>query len=282
MKEEIFDDRVCGLGEGAPWPPARHQLFWFDILGLSLLSRTAAGPLTWHFDEAVSAAGWVDEDRLLIVSEWGLWCFDLRTGARDLITVLEADNKITRSNDGRADPSGGFWIGTMGYNAEPGAGATYRFHRGKMCKLLPKTTFPNAICFAPLGDTAYFADTPTRKVMHVPLDEDGWPKGEPELFIDLTPDDLNPDGAVVDPDGTLWGAARVAAYEPGGGFVTAIDLSANQITCPAFGGDDMRSLFVKSTAEGIEPCRVGDAPHRGKTFVIPDLAKCHAEPGVIL
>ena len=126
----LFDPRMCDLGEGPVGHPDRQQLFWFDILGKRLLSQTSDGPQEWHFPELVSAAGVIDRDTLMIASETALFRCNLETGAKREIAALEADNPTTRSNDGRADPFGGFWIGTMGKQAEPGAGAIYRYYRG--------------------------------------------------------------------------------------------------------------------------------------------------------
>ena len=132
----VFDDRPCALGEGPLWHPERKQLFWFDIVGKSLMAQAPDAQISWQFSEHVSAAGWVDRDTLLMASETGLWRFDLANGQKELIVPLEADNPVTRSNDGRADPWGGYWIGTMGKNAEKGAGAIYRFWKGELRQLV--------------------------------------------------------------------------------------------------------------------------------------------------
>jgi sugar lactone lactonase YvrE len=257
----LFDPRPCALGEGPLWHPERQQLFWFDILGKRLLSRDRGGALEWQFDEHVSAAGWVDQDTLLMASESGLYRFDINSGNRSLVVALEADNAATRSNDGRADPWGGFWIGTMGKQAQAGQGAIYRFYQGKVTRLFGDITISNAICFAPDRSCAYFTDTVTGRIMRQALSsEQGWPLGEPELFVDLTSAGqnqagLNPDGAVVDSKGCLWsaqwGASRVARYGPDGGFLSAVDCPAEQVSCPAFGGADLRTLFVTSAAVGL-------------------------------
>ncbi len=170
---KIFDDRVCQLGEGPLWHPEREQLFWFDILGKRMLGRDGDKKMEWTFDEHVSAAGWVDHTTLMIASETGLSRFDLNSGKCELLIGLEVDNPITRSNDGRADPFGGFWIGTMGKNAETGAGAIYRYYRGKITKLYDKITISNAICFSPDKQVAYLTDTPSRKILRQPLDDAG-------------------------------------------------------------------------------------------------------------
>jgi len=277
----IFDDRRCTLGEGPLWHPTRHQLFWFDIIGKRLLTRDASGPREWTFDNHVSAAGWVDQTTLLIASDKGLHRFDIDTGHSDLVTALEADIPLTRSNDGRADPWGGFWIGTMGYNSEPGAGAIYRYYKGELRKLFSQITVPNAICFAPDQLHAYFTDTPTRIINRQPLDpKSGWPLGTASVFVDLNADGLNPDGAVIDAQGNLWNAqweaSRVAVYSPKGQLTHAIELPALKTTCPAFGGDDLKTLFCTSAAEGL------DGKDDGLTFSLQQKAKGQREHQVQL
>ena len=189
----VFDPTPCALGEGPLWHPTRKQLFWFDILRHRLHAREDDATRTWQFNEHVSAAGWVDEARLLIASETRLFVFDVDSGASEDVAPLEADTSVTRSNDGRADPWGGFWIGTMGKAAEPGAGAIYRCYRGEVRQLFPSITISNAICFSPDGTVAYFTDTPKRIIMRQALAaSDGWPVGEPEPWLDLRAEAVEP------------------------------------------------------------------------------------------
>ncbi|MGD9294127.1 MAG: SMP-30/gluconolactonase/LRE family protein [Roseobacter sp.] len=282
----VFDDRVCTLGEGPLWHPVRAQLFWFDILQKSLLTVEEGARESWSFEEEVSAAGWVDENTLLMASAKGLWRVDLRDGKRKRVCPLEEDNPRTRSNDGRADPFGGFWIGTMGYAAERGAGAIYRYYQGALRKLFENITIPNAICFAADRSRAYFTDTPTGKVMQVGLDSEGWPAEPPSVLVDLKPEGLNPDGAVVDAAGAIWvaqwGASRVSAYNTDGQFVRSVSLPALQVTCPAFGGDGFGTLYVTSAAEGLSKAVLAEAPQQGMTFAVDGVAKGMTEPRVLL
>lgn len=285
---EVFDDRLCELGEGPLWHPGRGQLFWFDILGRRLLTRDAEGPRDWAFPEMVSAAGWVDDGALLVASETALFRFDLATGQRADLCALEADDTATRSNDGRADPQGGFWIGTMGKRGrdDPGAGSIWRWRRGELRRLYPGITISNAICFSPDGRTAHFADTATARVMRVALDADGWPKGEPELFLDLRVALLNPDGAVVDAEGLMWmaqwGAGRVAAYAPDGSLVRTVDFDAPHTSCPAFGGPDRTTLYVTTAREGMDEAARAASPQAGMTLMAGGVAKGQAEHRVAL
>ncbi|MFN3972043.1 MAG: SMP-30/gluconolactonase/LRE family protein [Gemmobacter sp.] len=279
----IFDDRICALGEGPLWHPIREQLFWFDVTGRRLLTRKGEAAQEWHFPDMVSAAGWTGPDGLLIASERGLFHFDLETGTRAPVCALEAKNPVTRSNDGRADPQGGFWIGTMGKGAEHGAGAIWRWNRGELRRLYNGITIPNAICFPPGGHSAQFTDTATARVMRVALDADGWPKGEPEVFLDLAAEGLSPDGAVVDATGVTWlaewGAARVAAYAPDGARLRVVAFDAPHTSCPAFGGT---TLYCTTATQGMDDRAMARHPRAGMTFAAPDIAQGQPEHMVIL
>ncbi len=277
----IFDPRPCELGEGALWHPARNELFWFDILNRTLHSQARS----WSFPELVSAAGWINSDELLIASETGLFRFNLSSGARS--SVASAGSVETRSNDGRADRQGGFWFGTMGKKAEKAAGAIWRWHRGELRQLFPGVTIPNSICFTPDGTAAHFSDTAAGKVMKVALDAQGWPKGDPELWLDLDRAGLNPDGAVIDAEGRFWnaqwGAGRVAAYGPDGVFIDAIETpGAPQSSCPAFGGPDLSTLFVTTALEHMDDEARARHPASGQVFAFPGAGKGLPEPQVIL
>ncbi len=282
----IFDDRPCDLGEGPLWHPLRQQLFWFDIIGKRMLSRSDAGPLDWPMEDMTSAAGWISRDELLIASESGLYRFNVETGAKTLITALEADQPDTRSNDGRADPQGGFWIGTLGKahgGGLPAKGAIYRYYRGELRKLFTPIGISNSICFAPDGKSACFSDTETGCVVRVALDGAGWPKGAPEVYLDLTAEGLNPDGAVIDASGVMWlaqwGAARVAAYAPDGTFLRAVGFAAPHTSCPAFGGD---TLYCTSALQGMDAAARAAFPQAGQTFMARGIATGQKEHQVIL
>jgi sugar lactone lactonase YvrE len=286
IRAHVFDDRTCDLGEGPLWHPLRAELFWLDITGQKMLSRKQDRFCEWSFTEMHSAAGWIDAQTLLLASETGLWRFNPETGTRSRICALEADNSITRSNDGRADPQGGFWIGTMGKHTEKNAGAIWRWYRGTLRRLFAGITIPNAISFAPDGRSACFCDTLVGHVMRVALDSEGWPKSAPEIYLDLRAEGLNPDGAVIDASGAIWiaqwGASRVACYAPDGTFIRTLDIPAPHASCPAFGGPDLQTLFITSAAQGLDTQARATAPLSGQTFMIESGSAGQAEYRVIV
>lgn len=280
---EIFDDTSCVLGEGALWHPERAELFWFDILG----RRLHAPGRHWAFEDMPSCAGWIDRDRLLVATNTALVVLDIETGAQERLCDFDSPNPVTRSNDGRADPHGGFYVSTMGIDAEPGAGALYRYYRGELRQVRSGMTIPNAICFPPEGGFFHYSDTPTGMIMRQRTDEAGWPVGEAEVFVDCKRSGHNPDGAVIDAEGTLWnaqwGSSRVAGYDRDGREIAALDCpTAPQLTCPAFGGEDMKTLFVTSATAGLSEAEIADAPDSGRTFRTRAVAPGQKEHRVIL
>jgi sugar lactone lactonase YvrE len=122
--------------------------------------------------------------------------------------------------------------------------------------LFDNITITNSICFSPDRLYAYFADTSTNKIMRQKLELAGWPIDEPEIFIDMTKDKLNPDGSVIDTEGCIWnaqwGSGKCSRYDTEGNFLESIILPASQITCPSFGGDNFQTLFLSSASIGLE------------------------------
>ncbi|VDS08083.1 L-arabinolactonase [Paracoccus haematequi] len=279
----IHDHRRCELGEGALWHPERRQFFWFDILGRRLLSQDAdRTPLEWPLGRIASAAGWIDRDRLLVATETGLAVLSLADGRLTDVAAVEADNPDTRSNDGRADRQGGFWFGTMGKKAEKGAGAIYRFYRGEVRKLVDPITIPNSICFSPDGGTVHYSDTDRSIVWRQDLDLDGWPVGEPQIYLDLSAQGWSPDGAVIDAGGgfccAVWGQGAVMRFDADGQRTHDWKVGGRHSSCPAFGGPDLAHLLVTTARDGIEA--PDDA--QGKTYRLEPGLTGLAEPRVML
>ena len=273
-KAKIYDDNLCQIGEGPIWHPIRKSLIWFDILGGSIFERKPHQEIAKRtdFDFLVSAGGCINETDILMATSESLVRLNLDNGKHTKIIDLEAENSVTRSNDGRADPQGGFWIGTMGKKMEKEAGAIYRFYKGELRKLFSSITVPNSICFSPCGKIVYFTDTFSRKIMRVSLDKLGWPSKEPEIFIDCEEEEVNPDGSVVDIDGCLWnaqwGASRIVKFNPAGELTKIIELDAPQVTCPAFGDLDFSTLFITSAWNGMSAQEIKEYPKSGAVFSI--------------
>lgn len=277
----ILDSYRLELGEGPGYDPASGLAWWFDIparrmcthriMATSSAGGTAGDTLIHALPMAASAMAITKSGRQLLLAEDGLYFRDAVSGALDLHVSLEPQNPATRSNDARVHPSGAFWISTMGWNAEPGAGSIYRYYSGKVERLWDGLTIPNAICFSPDGRSAYFCDTPERRILRVETDPaSGSPLGPPQDFVT---DLYWPDGAVTDAAGTLWvaifGTGELLGFASDGRPVGRMMLPARNVTCPAFVGPGARQMLVTSGFYGLGAAEKDAAPQEGATFLLP-------------
>ncbi|HWD12280.1 SMP-30/gluconolactonase/LRE family protein [Pseudochrobactrum sp. sp1633] len=276
---------LCKLGEGPVYDPHTDTVWWFDILQSKLCEYQFQSGVSRQHDLPfpASALARVDAHRQLLFTERGLYLRDVATGDLSLHCEIEADNNLTRSNDARVHPSGAFWLGTMGWQAEQGAGAIYWYFKGELRKLYDNITISNAICFSPDGTVGYFADTALRQVMRVLLDPaNGVPVGEPELFLNDFPAG-NPDGAVVDADGNfwvaLWGGSQIAGYAPDGRFLRSISLPVSQPSCPAFICKTANQMLVTSAWVGLDDV-ARQQERAGATFIMDLPFQGRFEPDV--
>jgi sugar lactone lactonase YvrE len=274
VKAELFADSRCELGEGVFWHPLLKRLFWFDIVNQTLLSAGPDGQLVdrFAFKDAVSAAGVIDEDRLLIAQAGALLDFSLSKDSGSPVIPFEADKPGNRPNDGRVDRTGGLWIGTMSRRggAEPTAGSLYRYRAGELVTLKSGIGIPNSTCFSPDGRTAYFTDDGIiRKCATDP--NTGLPVGQWVEFA-ADPDHGVADGAVVDSEGCVWSARwkgnAVIRYTPQGKIDTIVELPVSRVTCPAFGDDDLRTLYITSAREGMGEKDLAGEPYAGSVFAV--------------
>lgn len=273
---ELFIDSRCELGEGPLWHPLQERLFWFDIENKTLFSATDGGIMVdrFIFDATVTAAGVIDADHLAIASIAGIYRLQLSTDTREVMVPLEPENTVARTNDGRIDPAGGFWIGTMGLK-DPGnvaVGNLYQVRQGNVTRLRADQHIPNATCFSPDGGRAYYADTTRGNILTVELDPDtGLPRGEWTEFAG-TGHPGAPDGAVVDAEGFVWnarwGGNCVIRFAPDGSVDRTIELPVSNVTCPAFGGKDLKTLYITSARAGLSPEALAAQPHAGSVFAI--------------
>ena len=290
--EEVPTTVLCGerchLGEGPAYDAATDTAWWFDIVERRLFeARLDTGRTTIHsLDVMGSALGRIDAHRLLVVADDGLYVRELSNGRMTLYRPLEADNAATRSNDARVHPSGTFWIGTMGREAERGLGAIYALHAGELSRLYENITIPNAICFSPDGTIGYFADTGKNVLFRVELDAaTGLPRGSPaELITRRGGGGI--DGAVVDADGLIWnarwGGGCIDVYSPQGEHLRSLRVPARQSSCPAFVGPDLSRLLVTSAWQGMAEDAKRADPDHGRTFVLDVAGRGRPEPDVRL
>lgn len=272
---KLLIDSQCALGEGPVWHEGRQELFFFDINNRELFAADADGAIqrSWAFDEIMAAAAIIDDQSLALVGETGLKRLDLESGAITDLIDIERDVPTNRGNDSRVHPSGAFWIGTMVKEEGPKDGAVYHYRSGAVNKIISDAAIPNATCFSPDGRIAYWTDTPTQRILKCETDpETGMPIGEWTLFADVSEHRGFPDGAVVDSEGFIWnarwGGSCVIRYAPDGTINRIVEVPVSQVTCPAFGGKDLKRLFITTANKGMSEEQRAEEKVAGGVFYI--------------
>ncbi len=263
------------LGEGCLWHPRLQRLFWLDILGRRLYWYAADGSFCDSINLGVmaSAASWVNDDALILAADDGIYLFGIYDHSLELLVPLEADRPGNRSNDGRCDPWGRFWIGTMDRNGAHGQGALYILN-GDLRLECVRTglTIPNSSAFSPDRRRAYLADSAEQTIFAFDLDPESGRILRERVFASTKGEDAVPDGSVVDSEGCLWNAQwdgwRIVRYRPDGHPDRIINLPVSRPTCPAFGGPNLRTLYVTSAREGLLPGDLEEQPEAGGVFAL--------------
>ena len=266
------------LGECPLWSPLERVLYWEDIDG-RLVHRydpTTGVDLTRELPVRPGSMVLTSEPgRLLIAAETELVWFDWNTGATTPWVTLEPPGTGNRMNDGRTDPVGRFWVGSMYEFAddERYTGSLYRIEGdGSFTITRGGVGVPNALAFDTERNRMYWADSLTRTVLCYDYDiETGEARNE-EVFVEFGDLPGRPDGACIDVEGCYWVAAvrgsAVLRFTPDGALDRRIDLPVTKPSMTAFGGSDLGTLFVTSIGGGGSHARIAAEPRGGDVFAI--------------
>lgn len=266
---------AAGLAEGPCWWAEKQVLLWVDIEAsrIGLFDPQTARNNFLHLPAHVGAVVPTSAGDLLLATATGFLRLDPITEAVTLLSDPEADRPGNRFNDGKCDPWGRFWAGTMAYDFEPLAGALWRVNADFSCvRQRQGLTISNGLAWSQDRGTLYLIDSPTLNVLAFPLTNAGEIAGEPSICVHIPEDwDAVPDGMCIDAEGMLWialfGGGCVTRWDPvSGQRLERLALPCRQVTSCCFGGPHLDQLFITTARREMDAAAIKAEPLAGGLF----------------
>jgi sugar lactone lactonase YvrE len=260
------------LGEGPVWVERDHALWFVDIKKQQIhrYAPATGAKRSWDSPEQVGFLFPVDGGGFIAGLQSGLFRFDERSGAFDLVVEVEADQPANRLNDGIVDPKGRLWFGTMDNQEKAKTGAFYCFDEGRLTRTeLGGIAITNGPAISPDGRILYFVDTLRGTIEAADIGDDG-SLANRRGFARIDPADGHPDGPTIDSEGCVWislyGGWESRRYSPAGEMIDRVRFPVANITKIAFGGDDLRTAYATTARQLLSPEEIAKQPEIGDLF----------------
>ena len=271
------------LGESPVWHPHEQVLFYVDVHGRKLQRfDPKSGDLRhWEFETEVASPAPRMDGTLLLAMRDGLWHFDPSSGERTRVAEPDYDPGTERFNDGKADPQGRFWVGTIYEPRDTPLASLNCFANGELTKKIEGITVGNGLAWSPSGRTMHWSDTKAHTVYAADFDPPSGALSRRRVFASFPVKQAGqsldtyggrPDGAAMDAEGCYWVAMfegqRVVCLSPEGDIVREVRLPVRCPTMPCFGGHDLKTLYITTSREGRPAVELIEQPYAGCVLAI--------------
>jgi len=273
-KAKLVYDAKATLGEGPFWDHESGQLFWVDI---------EAGVLHCHYDKTKENSKWYMEEMigavlpsgketLILALESGIAAFNYKTKELRRLPVLENSDPDLRFNDGKCDPNGNLWIGTMHKNLKPGYGNLFKVdHELRETLQIKNTSISNGMAWSPDKTKFYYIDTAVYEVWQYDFDVVKAEISNKKPVFKIPGAYGGADGMTIDQEGMLWiahwGGGCVRRWNPDTAEVLEkIEVEAPHVTSCCFGGKDLKTLYITTARSGMSEDSLGLYPYSGGLF----------------
>ncbi len=267
MTPELISKHVSVWGEGPIWH--RDRLLYVDIESHKIISLNVStgAEKIWDVGQRVGTVVPRASGGLVWAGDNGFYFLDEATGISTSIADPEPDMPDNRFNDGKCDPAGRLWAGTICLEKRADA-SLYCLHTDlRVEKKFGPVTNSNGIIWSSDARTMFYIDTPSKKIRAFDFDNATSAISNERVIWDTSADPTSPDGMTIDTEDRLWIAfchgAKVVCFDPATQKVEMqINLPCVETTACAFGGPDLRDLYITT---GHKPGFV--EPLAGRLFV---------------
>jgi sugar lactone lactonase YvrE len=271
------------LGESPLWHPQEQVLYWCDIPAHRLfrLDPRTGTSQHWQFETDVACCAPKSNGGLLLAMRDGLWRFDTQTGQRSPLVAPPYEPSQERFNDGKCDPQGRFWVGTIYEPRDPPLAHLYCYSHGQLVQREGGITTSNGLGWSLDSRTMYWSDTKAHTIYALDFVPDTGATSNRRVFAQFATKQPGqalsnyggrPDGAAIDAEGCYWVAMfegqRLLRLSPQGEVLREVRLPVRCPTMPCFGGADLKTLYITTAREGRPLEELAQQPHAGCVFFL--------------
>jgi sugar lactone lactonase YvrE len=268
-------DVKAGLGESPVWSARDKALYWVDINAPSLnkFDPESGRNQVMPMPESIGSFALRKPAGFIVALRSGIWLAAPDGEIERRIVAAPYDPAHHRFNDGRCDAAGRFVVGSMNEKRDAASGTLVRIDAdGRMTTLVTGFTISNGLGWSPDGRTMYHADTPARIVRAYDYDMVTGTPSNPRVFVQWQGETDRPDGCAVDSEGNYWSAfyrgGKVVKLSPSGETLAEYPHAARFPTMCAFGGADLRTLYVTSARQHCDAEERAKLPQSGGIFAM--------------
>lgn len=273
----VITETPMQVGECPIWSIKEQSLYWIDINGCKVHRWNETSQYEWMLPSQPGCIAFCDQGGLIVATRHGI--VHLNTASGELTPIADApyDTEKFRFNDGRCDAHGRLWLGTL-VDARDHAGASlFRLTQGTLSDLYRPCTVSNGVAFAPDGRSMFHSDTTSHTIYRYQLGATDGVISDASTFQSFSKvKDASyggrPDGGAVDSEGNYWVAmfegARLLCFAANGNLLREVALPVRCPTMVAFGGPDLRTLFVTSASANRSPEEIAQYPLSGHVLAL--------------
>lgn len=274
MTADLVLDSKVFLGEGPLWDAENKHLWWINIFAGELYRFDPASGSNEKYEmgQQIGTVVLQESGGVAVALENGFYSFNPDSQELHPIVDPEPNKPGNRFNDGKCDPAGRFWAGTMEKVEEQATGSLYSLEgNGEWTCRETNISISNGITWTSDQKTMYFIDSPTRQVDAYDYDVATGQISNRRTAIQI-PEGLGyPDGMSIDADDNLWVAMWsgwcVAKFDPRTGqLLQKVDLPVANVTACAFTGENLDELLITTARKGNTDEELEKQPHAGSLF----------------
>lgn len=258
------------LGENPIWRAGENALYWIDLRAPAIFRYECAGgenrAVPVALGDRLGAMAFTGDGRMVVTDRAGLHLVE--RGERRPLAHPDADRPLNCFNDAKCDARGRLWSGTADTRDTEASGSLFVFDRKARARRVDSGFIcSNGPAFSPDGRRAYFTDSYAYEIWCYDIDPASGEVGPRRGFAKVRPEDGYPDGMTVDAEGYLWNAQWdgwcIRRYDPDGKLDRVLKVPVPKPTSVAFGGPDMKRLFITTAALDMTPQQLAEAPWSG-------------------